>query len=357
MRRRFRPSRIRLVLGLFIVTSIPCALYYAVLTLHTVQESTTPIAAVATAPAANSTDRVAQPSAATRSALNFGSIAPGKDDIIKRQYLSLVYNEPVSDASIFDNLEAIYRRSAVRLPLRLIPCLIFSFGFNCLDYWRHECSSSAFGGAGNDQTFLAEGRWPHQSTAYNDNEWAEVTHWGMPEGNGYGCFFNVRKGTGVFMNVKRTLVVKNDTDAKDFFARKLGVDVPDRDDAKFAYYCPHALKLGYDTVQITEWVDPWLSRTSWGPSEGGHGVHQLILCSGKCETEAVTSSCIPDVEFRTGLKHDKPCECDESIALLNCGNSIAPRMKRADFCKDWSWGGKLSMGSLKKKKRVKPHRK
>ena len=154
----------------------------------------------------------------------------------------------------------------------------------------------------------------------------------MPEGDGYGCFFNVRKGTGVWMNVGKTVVVKNDTHAKQYFQEKLGEDVQDRDAAKFANYCPYALKLGYDTVQITDWVDPWLSMTASGASNGGHGVHQLIQCSGKCETEPVESSCIPGVEFRTGLDHDKLCKCDESISVLNCGNDIAPKVKRVDFC-------------------------
>jgi len=353
MRGRPRPARIRLRLA-FIFAVISCALYYAVTShanVSNIAASTAALVAASSRPAVSDSDSISTGDPNLRPTTSTPTNETS-DDIVKREYLSLVYNEPVANASIFDDLQAIYRRSAVRLPIRLIPCLVFGFGFDCFRYWQHECKSKkAFGGAGNDQTYIAEGGWPHRSNAYEDNEWAEVTHWGMPEGDGYGCFFNVRKGTGVFMNVGKTLVVRNDTDAKALFHRKLGVEVGERDDAKFAYYCPHALKLGFDTVQITEWVDPWLAETTWGATEGGHGVHQLILCSGKCETEKVESSCIPGVEFRTGLKHDKPCKCDESIAVLNCGNAIAPRVKRAKFCENWSWGGdRGSKGSLKRTK-------
>ena len=144
------------------------------------------------------------------------------DDAIKLDYLSLIYNEQVDDPSLFDELQVIYRKTAIPLPDHLIPCNTFVYGFDCIGYYHHECGPHAYGGSGNDQTFLAEAQWPQESAAAEDGGWLEVTHWGMPGGDGYGCFFNVLKGTWVWMNVVQTAVVKNDTHAKQCFQEKLG---------------------------------------------------------------------------------------------------------------------------------------
>ena len=254
-------------------------------------------------------------------------------EIKKLRYLSLVYNETVTDSSLFDRLDMIYRNPSAwaMLPQNLIPCITFVYGYDCIDYYTMQCvfgfKTKLTGTAGNDQTYLAETRWPpRRAAAVKSGQWAEVTHWGMKEGEGYGCFFNVRRGSGVFMNVGRTLIVQDDSFALAFFKKVLNVTI----EPGYADYCPHARKLGYDTVQILNWVE------LWGP-KGGHGVHQMIYCGGKCETDIVKSSCIPGLEMRTGLNHQLPCRCDPSISLLNCGNAIAPRVRRAKFCTEWAW--------------------
>ena len=138
---------------------------------------------------------------------------------------SLIYNEQVKFRTrhyLFDELQVIYRKTAIPLPDHLIPCNAFVYGYDCIGYYHHECGPHAYGGSGNDQTFLAEAQWPQESAADEDGGWLEVTHWGMPGGDGYGCFFNVLKGTWVWMNVVQTAVVKNDTHAKQCFQEKLG---------------------------------------------------------------------------------------------------------------------------------------
>ena len=223
----------------------------------------------------------------------------------KLKYLSLVYNEPVTDEALFDGLEMIYRNTSVRLPLHMIPCIVFAFaGRNCAKFWLQNCGPGRRRETSQDMTLIAEVNWPStRKNAVGDNKWLEVTRWGMPEGNGYGCFFSVRKGSGVFVNTKRTIVVQNDTDAKITFQMPLNTSA--------ATYCPYAREQGYDTFQILNSID--------------FDSNQLIYCTGTCAEEPVLKACVHGVEFRTGVMNDKPCKCVDDLPLLNCGNLIAPK--------------------------------
>lgn len=236
-----------------------------------------------------------------------------EDSDAKKKYLSLVYNEPVTDAAIFDELEMIYRNTSVGLPLHMIPCIVFPYGHNCAKFWKRKCSAGSRSDSSQDITLLAEVNWPTKKNIVGDNEWLEVTRWGMPEGDGYGCFFNVRKGSGVFVNTAKTIVVQDDTDAKNTFRMP--------SNATWARYCPYARERGYDTIQVVNAVD--------GKS------NQLLYCTGTCATEPVMKACIPGVEFRTGFNHDKPCECDDSMPLINCGSAIAPKGKQHICDQKW----------------------
>lgn len=264
------------------------------------------------------------------------------DTEAKLKYLSLVYNEQVADAALFDGLEIIYRNTSVGLPLHMIPCIVFAYGHNCEKFWKRKCGHGRRSESSQDLTLVAEVNWPTRKNIVEDNEWLEVTRWGMPEGNGYGCFFNVRKGSGVFVNTKRTIVVQNDTDAKITFQMPLK--------ATGAAYCPHAREQGYDTIQVVNAFD--------GNS------NQLIYCTGTCATEPVLTACVDGLEFRTGINHDKPCECDDDISLINCGNAIAPKGKQHICDQKWTddstgsitsslrhaqtvyGGGKIAVGKL-----------
>ena len=234
---------------------------------------------------------------------------------VKLKYLSLVYNEQVTDAALFDSLKMIYRNTSVGLPLHMIPCIVFPYGHNCAKFWMRKCGSGRRFGSSQDLTLIAEVNWPSPKNIVGDNEWLEVTRWGMPEGSGYGCFFNVRKGSGVFVNTKRTIVVQNDTDAKIIF------QIPPLNTTLVANYCPYAREQGYDTIQIVNSFD--------------FDSNQLIYCTGTCATEPVLKACVKGVEFRTGVNNDKSCECDDNIPLLNCGNLIAPKGKQHICDQKW----------------------
>ena len=228
-----------------------------------------------------------------------------KDSEAKLRYLSLVYNEPVTDVSLFDRLGVIYRNTSVGLPTHLIPCFVFPYGYDCLKLWTRKCTMGRRTETSQDTTLLTETQWPSPKTIVGDNEWLEVTRWGMDEGNGYGCFFNVRRGSGVYVNTKKSIVVQNNAHAKTFFNMS--------QHKKWANYCPYARELGYDSVQIVNAID--------GNS------NQFVLCTGTCATEPVTGACIKGVELRTGVQHDKPCECDDAYPLINCGSDVSPKGK------------------------------
>ena len=242
-------------------------------------------------------------------------IAPplDKDSQAKLRYLSLVYNEPVTDVSLFDRLGVIYRNTSVGLQSHLMPCFVFPYGYDCLRLWDRKCTMGRRAESSQDTTLLTETQWPSPKMVVGDNEWLEVTRWGMDEGNGYGCFFNVRQGSGVFINTKKTIVVQNNTHAKAFFNMS--------EHKQWANYCPYARELGYDSVQIVNALD--------GNS------NQFVFCTGTCATEPVTGACIKGIEFRTGVQHDKPCECDEAYPLINCGAAITPKGKQHICDQKW----------------------
>ena len=125
---------------------------------------------------------------------------------------------------------------------------------------------------------------------------------------GYGCWFWHAKGTGVFVNVGRSLRVANRCDAH----KALGIsrlngsavdawcDNPPGD----RLYCERARKRGYDSIQIAQ----------------SHGIHspELIMCSGKCMTQTIMGACPPlDMQDASGQK----CKCEEDRGAINCGET------------------------------------
>ena len=223
-------------------------------------------------------------------------------DTQKLKYLSLVYNENVTNVSIFDDISMIYRNASVPFPPVRIPCITFVHGYDCTTFFNQNC----LGGkthlgprplpeyVAKDLSLVSEVVWPSPKHVVKSHEWLEVTRRAAAvEGQQYGgaCMFTVRKGSGVFVNVLKTMVVH-----KAAGTTKL---------------CPKARRLGYDTVQVVETMND-------------RGSNELLYCRGTCATSHVNTTCIPELELRTGVNHDKQCVCDESFPLLNCGNGIAP---------------------------------
>ena len=173
----------------------------------------------------------------------------------------------------------------------------------------------------------------YSSKQYDDHEWAEVTRYstsylntyrdqsivweegysrgfpGRSKNNetkvGYGCWFNVARGSGIFVNVGRTLVTPDkysSTLFEDLGLTPKGCLTTDTtgDKCYDRYICTAATTKGFDSIQV-------LSHS------------ELIICGGQCATESVTGAC-PPVELRSGFRADRSCGCNEQHRILNCGS-------------------------------------
>jgi hypothetical protein len=126
---------------------------------------------------------------------------------------------------------------------------------------------------------------------------------------GYGCWFHVAKGTQIFVNVGKSLRVKNRCGAHkalgisegatpgDLTCESPGVRPGER------LYCERARDLGYDSIQIAQ------THQSSVPT--------LVICSGKCMTEPVKRAC-PPLDLQD--KENKTCACEDRAGVMTCGN-------------------------------------
>jgi hypothetical protein len=128
---------------------------------------------------------------------------------------------------------------------------------------------------------------------YDSNSWVEVHHFASsffpsfgltPYNEGYspyGCWFHIIKGTGVFINIGKTLAIE---DTMELF-KYLGLDSHgciegvDCGDLQYVdkYLCTKALQLHYDSIQLFR-----------------ENLNELIMCSGICAQIPINSSC-PDL--------------------------------------------------------------
>eukprot|EP01041_Mallomonas_annulata_P005262 gene5262-10530_t len=115
----------------------------------------------------------------------------------------------------------------------------------------------------------------------------------------YGCWFNRYRGSGIFVNVGKSISA---TSRKDL---TLQFGIRDCENATSLncreindnMYCTFALKLGYDSIQ----VDSFEEFGAYNKRRP-----ELVICSGKCATVPFNTSCPPGVELRTGLDGSRP---------------------------------------------------
>lgn len=227
------------------------------------------------------------------------------DDDIKLKYLSMVYSEDVSDVTLFDALETRYLFSDPLLPLHVL-----GKKHRLSEHYRGDCTYVSSTGFVPPDMFIRDSTAKYGSnraagfSSVPDNTWLEVTrtYIGYKEGGAAGCWFHVRKGSGVFVNVGKTLTMSAQRDGSNDGGLDKGL----------WHWCKHAQEQGYDSIHI---LSMGLDARS----------HEFVYCSGPCASTSVTTACVPDLELRTGLNADKTCTCDGSIEMLNCGNPIAPK--------------------------------
>ena len=133
----------------------------------------------------------------------------------------------------------------------------------------------------------------------------------------YGCWLFPARGSGVFVNVGRTLVVSTRRDAH----TALGIPCSRSNFGCYhpgdKLYCTRAMARGYDSIQIMR-------------GRGGLRRAELLLCTG-CTAEPVRGACLP-VETRTGTHAQAPCKCDPSRPIINCGTAVAPHFDCSQDC-------------------------
>lgn len=259
------------------------------------------------------------------------------DTSAKLAYMSFVYNEPITDPKLFDELDIIYRNKEI-IPSRLIPCqpILMKEGFSARELQKTYCGTKFdFRKAvqlqranpfTQDKVMLAPTHsLKNLKRSFEHNTWVEVQRWGserQPEGNTtpfngarkgegkYGVWFLPLKGTGVFVNIGRTLV----------FDTKEHIDTSDVEMFEDSA-CPHALKNGYDSVQY---------------KSGAEDYHELVMCSGRGTTETLLSAC-PPYELRTGWNANKRCTCNDRMQNINCGQQVVPDGVNELCMQDWSF--------------------
>lgn len=195
-----------------------------------------------------------------------------------------------------------------------------------------------------DGELFTEGRnrgWPGDAGrgAYNFLPEAAAARSRWP----YGCWFYLMRGTGIAVNVGRSLRAAT---RRDVHAR-LGIPcaaagfctAPPGD----KLYCYLAAKAGFNSIQI--------ARAHF------NGRPELIVCSGKCMTAAVGGACPPiplraggataASQYRKDSTHAK-CRCNHASALLNCGRASAVNCSEARPARAAMWHAACVAGLYKR---------
>ena len=168
---------------------------------------------------------------------------------------------------------------------------------------------------------LFVGMQPRPRTFFRNHTWVEVIRVGQGSKSGappfYGCWFWPLTGSGLWVNIGRTLTVATPRDA--------GPEV--RHDLQFANA---TVERGFDSMQVM-----YGQRNLGGIKQRYHMLTggptmELILASGRCYSAAPLekNACAP-VPLRAGLRAEQPCECSEEAApFINCGQAFLTLRKR-----------------------------
>lgn len=213
-----------------------------------------------------------------------------------------------------------------------------------------NCTARAQATLGHVPCLHLSDRLPTRSATTNftaDGGWAEVirfssgdatggARWSVEGFNGnitVGCWFWPVPGSGIFVNVGRSLraasrgalvamlgpmqtlmkkstvmgAVKASSSSGDFEPEIPGDFADDR------VWCLRALELGYDSFQIAAgglWMLP-----------------ELVVCSGGCASTPVAGPC-PPLPLRQSAADGAVCECADGLGVeLNCGAVATARNK------------------------------
>ena len=158
--------------------------------------------------------------------------------------------------------------------------------------------------------------------------WREVirrNHLPEREGtHGYGCWLWPATGSGIWVNLGRTLVVHRKDVAEATLARAWWANSSIDHNASLPLmrriraqegFTVQAGDLGYDSVQVQY-------------NFGGHAGKwaEIVLTSPPCmHGRRALRTCLPPlIEVRAGWGAEIPCTCDDELPLLNCKEALRP---------------------------------
>ena len=123
-----------------------------------------------------------------------------------------------------------------------------------------------------------------------------------------GCWFFLARGSGVFVNIGRSLRRGTRQEVTSLLLGRRDLD--DADDE----WCDAAVRRGYDSVLVGTEGAGYTTHES----ELTRDAAELVVCSGACAREWSLDACSP-LELRSGSRAQLPCHCDNRSAVLNCG--------------------------------------
>uniref|UniRef100_A0A7S0J6R4 Uncharacterized protein n=1 Tax=Calcidiscus leptoporus TaxID=127549 RepID=A0A7S0J6R4_9EUKA len=153
------------------------------------------------------------------------------------------------------------------------------------------------------------------------------------EGGENGCWYVATRGSGVFLPLRRALVVRSRVELVErlnISTNRLPTDQLARairaatgGSAAVALLedhvalCPAAARAGFETLILGE-VDE-ASTAQHAARKGSTRLLEVISCLPSCTAAYLDSACAPDL--RTGWDGSLPCKCDPTLPLLNCINT------------------------------------
>lgn len=156
-------------------------------------------------------------------------------------------------------------------------------------------------------------------------------HSGLAKPVPLGCWFFMAPGSGIYLNVTRTIAVRS---REELYTRWKLPPRPHTNGVHDSHICTAARRRGYQTVQISQRVglgaldsrsqQPW---GKWNDSEG-MSPPELLLCDDDCvRTESITACPTSTVLQHKSLEDGqlRPCACNDESPLLNCGLKESPQ--------------------------------
>jgi hypothetical protein len=245
-------------------------------------------------------------------------------------YLETVYGEyPGKFIDYKNKLDILYKRSSVNFRFaneykKFEEIMDFhlsehAFGFRNIDYMRPQ-KDNAWVEVQRSSTscllnfYLYPFRVETKEKRAVEDTFVEGLGRGWPLDTGfdkrlpkpYGCWFYMLRGSGVFVNVGKTLISFNRSHAYSLLGLPCGGGIHCYDPNDYEV-CSKVLEKGYDSLQV------------FNSHDGRYS--ELVFCSGKCATDPLKSAC-PPLELRTGWNATKKCTCNSTYPILNCDNHV-----------------------------------